>query len=90
MHVAAPAAVYLLCLLTSGVCAALLIRAYLRSRTALLMWTAWCFVLLAVNNLLLVCDLILFRELDLSIPRQLATVAALGVLLAGFIREREG
>jgi hypothetical protein len=90
MHVAAPAAVYLLCLITSVVCAALLVRAHVRSRTPLLMWTAWCFVLLAVNNLLLVCDLMLFSEVDLAIPRQLATVAALGVLLVGFIRESEG
>jgi hypothetical protein len=90
MHAAAPAAVYLLCLLTSMACAALLIRAYMKSRAGLLMWTAWCFVLLAVNNLLLVCDLILFSDLDLSLARQLATVAALGVLLVGFIRETEG
>ena len=90
MQAAAPALVYLLCLLTSALCAWLLIRAYLRTRTSLLLWTACCFVLLAVNNLLLVADLVLFSDVDLSIPRQLATVAGLGVLLAGFIRESEG
>ena len=86
----APAAIYLLCLLTSALCAALLVRAWLRTRTTLLLWTAWCFVLLALNNLLLVADLIVFADVDLSVPRQLATVAALGVLLVGFIRETEG
>ncbi len=90
MQSAAPASIYLLCLLTSAVCAWLLVRAYLRTRTTLLLWTAWCFVLLALNNLLLVADLVLFTELDLAIPRQLTTVAALGVLLVGFIRETEG
>jgi hypothetical protein len=90
MHVVAPAAVYLLCLITSIGCAGLLARAYARSRTPLLMWTAWCFALLAVNNLLLVCDLVLFSQVDLAVARQLATVSALGVLLVGFIRESEG
>ena len=91
MHAAAPAAIYLLCLLTSAVCAGLLVRAWLRSRTTLLLWVAWCFVLLALNNLLLVADLLILPEaIDLAVPRQLATVAALGVLLVGFIRETEG
>jgi hypothetical protein len=91
MHATAPALIYLLCLLTSAVCAALLVRAWLRTRTTLLLWVAWCFVLLALNNLLLVADLVVFTtELDLAVPRQLATVAALGVLLVGFIRETEG
>ena len=90
MHAAAPASIYLLCLLTSAVCAALLVRAWLRTRTTLLLWVAWCLVLLALNNLLLVADLVVFTELDLAVPRQLATVAALGVLLVGFIRETEG
>jgi hypothetical protein len=90
MQAAFPAAIYLLCLLTSAVCAWLLMRAWLRTRTTLLLWTAWCFVLLAVNNLLLVADLVILTDIDLAIPRQLATVAALGVLLVGFIRETEG
>ena len=90
MHSAAPAAIYLLCLLTSALCAGLLVRAWLKTRTTLLLWTAWCFVLLALNNLLLVADLVVFTEVDLAVPRQLTTVAALGVLLVGFIRETEG
>ena len=86
-----PAAVYLLCLATSGVCAWLLARAYHRTRTTLLLWTACCFVLLAVNNLLLVADLVVFTDaVDLAVARQIATVAALGVLLVGFILETEG
>jgi hypothetical protein len=90
MQPAFPAAVYLLCLVTSAVCAWLLARSYLRTRASLLLWTASCFGLLALNNLLLVADLLIFPDLDLAVPRQLATVAALGVLLTGFIRETEG
>jgi hypothetical protein len=91
MHAAAPTFIYVLCLLTSAVCAWLLVRSWLRSRTTLLLWVACCFVLLALNNLLLVADLLVFPEaIDLAVPRQLATVTALGVLLVGFIRETEG
>jgi hypothetical protein len=82
-----PAAVYLLCLLTSAGCALLLARAYVRTHTTLLLWTALCFMLLAANNLLLVCDLLVFPSLDLRIWRHATALAAAGVLLYGFIRE---
>jgi hypothetical protein len=85
----APAAVYLLCLATSVVCAALLVRSYLRSRTNLLLWTAFCFAFLALNNLLLVADMVVFPNIELRGWRQASAFAAIGVLLYGFIREAE-
>jgi hypothetical protein len=85
----APTAVYILCLLTSSVCAGLLLRAYGRSRTRLLLWTALSFVCLALNNLLLVADEVVFPAVDLWLPRQLASAAAIAVLLYGFIWEAE-
>jgi hypothetical protein len=85
-----PAAVYLLCLLTSAVCALLLIRAYRKTRTTLLLWTAACFSLLALNNVLLVADTLLLQGAqDLLLLRHLTALAAVGVLLFGFIRETE-
>lgn len=83
----APASVYLLCLLTSAGCALLLVRSYLRTRTTLLLWTALCFVLLAVNNLFLVADMLVFPALDFRIWRHVTALAAVSVLLYGFIRE---
>lgn len=83
----APAAVYLLCLLTSAGCALLLVRSYLRTRTTLLLWTALCFVLLAVNNLFLVADMLVFPAFDLRVWRHVTAIAAVSVLLYGFIRE---
>lgn len=81
-------AVYLLCLLTSGACAFLLVRGYVRSQTRLLLWSAACFVLLGVNNFLVVVDLVLTPpEVDLSILRNLASLAAVSTLLYGFIWE---
>jgi len=85
----APTAVYFLCLLTSIVCAALLMRAYLRQRSRLLLWTSASFVFLALNNLALVADMVFFPSVDLLIFRQLAAGIALGVLLYGFIWEVE-
>ena len=46
-------AIYLLCVITSLLCAWLLARAYLRGRTKLLVWSSICFALLALNNLVL-------------------------------------
>jgi len=82
-----PGAVYGLCLLTSGLCAALLFRSYGRSRQPLLLWSALCFSLLAINNLLVVFDMVVFSATDFSVPRQLTALAAVGVLIYGFIWE---
>jgi hypothetical protein len=89
MKAFAPTAVYLLCLLTSSVCATLLLRAYFRDRSRLLLWTSTSFVFLALNNLALVADMVIFPSVDLWIWRQLAAFIALGVLLYGFIWEVE-
>lgn len=85
----APSAVYLLCLLTSLACAGLLVRAYLATRTGLLFWTALCFGFLALNNLFLVADLVVFPDIDFRSLRQASALAAVGVLVFGFIREAE-
>ncbi len=53
----------------------------------MLLWTAACFVLLAVDNLLVVLDLIVLPNVDLSLPRLLATLLAVSTLLVGFIWE---
>jgi hypothetical protein len=79
--------VYLLCLLTSAACGFLLVRAYRRNRSRLLLWSAACFVLLALNNLFVVFDLLLLPTIDLSAPRLLSSLAAIVTLLYGFIWE---
>nr|WP_205598044.1 DUF5985 family protein [Caulobacter sp. 17J65-9] len=79
----------MLCLATSVVCAALLVRSYLRTRTRLLLWSALCFVLLALNNLFVVADMILLPEVNLTPARQFSALAAVCVLLYGLIWESE-
>ncbi|HEX3936862.1 MAG: DUF5985 family protein [Xanthobacteraceae bacterium] len=79
--------IYLLCFLTSLSCCLLLIRSYRRTKSPVLLWTAACFVLLAIDNLLVVLDLIALPTVDLSLPRLIATFLAVATLLVGFIWE---
>jgi hypothetical protein len=88
-HFFAPA-VYLLCFFTSTICAVMLGRSFHRTRAKLLFWSALCFLLLAVNNLLLVLDLEVFPStVDLAVPRGLVSLAAVMTLLFGFIWDAE-
>ena len=84
-----PTAVYLLCFATSTACAVLLWRNYLRTSARLLLWSGLCFLFLAANNLLVVIDLLVIREVDLSILRLLLSLAAVTILLFGFIWDLE-
>lgn len=81
--------VYSLCLVTSSACAWLLGRSYRRSGTRFLWWSSLCFVLLAGNNLLLILDLMIIPSIDLQLGRLLMSLAAVSVLLFGFIWDLE-
>ena len=85
----APSLIYLLCLAASAGCAWLLLRSYARNRARLLLWSAICFVLIALNNLFVVIDLIVLPSVDLVPLRRLASLGAVAVLLFGFIWETE-
>jgi hypothetical protein len=82
-----PTTIYLLCALTSIACAALLVRDHRRVRLRLLMWLSLCFVGLALNNILLVLDLVVYPQLDLSLLRSGVALAGLLALLGGLIWE---
>jgi len=84
-----PTAVYLLCFLTSAACALLLARSYWRTGTRLLLWSAFCFAFLAANNLVVTLDLLILPAWDLRLARMLLSLAAVGVLLFGFIWDPE-
>ena len=84
-----PATVYLLCFLTSSACAVLLGRSFRRTGLRLLFWSALCFLLLALNNLMVIVDLLVLRDRDFSLVRSFLALAAVGVLLFGFIWDRE-
>ena len=84
-----PAIVYMLCFATSSACALLLTRSYRRSGTRLLLWSALCFALLAANNLFVIVDLLLIHDIDFGLMRLMLSLAAVAVLLFGFIWDME-
>jgi hypothetical protein len=79
--------VYLLCLLASLLCASLLLRAWYRSRSRLLLWTAIGFGFFALNNLALVADMLLLPDVSLWALRFVPALTGLIVLLYGFVWE---
>jgi hypothetical protein len=83
------ATVYLLCFIGSALCAYLLVSGFRRSNEKLLLWSAVCFCLLAVNNLLVFLDIIVLPDLNLTPLRSLTSLAAVSVLLYGFVWEIE-
>jgi hypothetical protein len=81
------ALVYFLCFLASASCGLLLVRSYLNTRTQFLLWSAACFVLLALNNFFLVLDLVFFPDIDFGPIRPLISLMAVSTILYGFIWE---
>jgi hypothetical protein len=81
--------VFLLCIGTSMICVGLLFRGWRRTGTRLLLWSAVCFVCLAINNLLVFIDAIVLPNMDLRPLRLAASLAAVTVLLWGLIWETE-
>jgi hypothetical protein len=85
-----PAVVYILCFLTSAACAWLLGRSYSDNRNRLLFWSSVCFALLALNNLALILDLVVFPQLiDLRLARLTLALAAVVSIIWGFVWESE-
>ncbi|MGZ5847783.1 MAG: DUF5985 family protein [Ramlibacter sp.] len=80
--------IYSLCALTSLACAVLLWRAQSRAGSRLLFWSAWCFVLLTANNVLLVLDKVVWTvEVDLRMWRLVTGFAAVALLVYGLVME---
>lgn len=73
------ATVNILGIVTVALCAALLLRAYVKGRARLLLWSGLCFVGFTVANALLFVDLALIPQTSLYTWR--LGVAAVSVLL---------
>ena len=77
--------VYVLCALTSLLCAVLLFRAWRSSGARLLFWGAVCFTGLMLNNVLLVID-VRMNQVDLAGLRLIPALVGVGLLLYSLIR----
>ena len=81
------AIVYASCALTSLLCAWLLFRAFYQSRYKLLFWSGLCFAGLALSNLVLVLDKVIYPDVDFGNYRLIIALLALLPLLYGLIFE---
>lgn len=80
--------VYALCAVLSSACALLLYRGWRSTHVRLLWWSFVCFAFLALNNVLLVVDLVLVKATDLSVARAASALAGLLMLLYGLVYDR--
>ncbi len=79
--------VYILGVLVTLACSVLLLRAYGTVRKRLLLWSGICFLGLAISNLLVFVDLVVFPAIDLYRWRLLTAAVSMLVLLYGLIWE---
>jgi hypothetical protein len=77
--------VYLLCALTSALCAVLLLREYRRSRARLLLWSSISFFGFAVSNALAFTDFVVLPDVEIWPIRPAVTALAVGALLYGLV-----
>jgi hypothetical protein len=80
---------YGLCALTALGCAALLLRAYRRSKSALLLWSGLCFSGLMISNIVLIVDKLLVPEVNLLPVRLIVTALSMLLLLYGLVYRSE-
>jgi hypothetical protein len=80
-------AVYILCATTSMFCALLLFRSYRMQRSRLLLLSTLCFVGLAINNIMLVIDLMVLPDVDLRLARTSVAYASIMAFLLGLVWE---
>jgi hypothetical protein len=81
-------AIYILCALTSILCAVLLLRGYRATRTRLLFWASVCFGFLALNNVILYFDLVILPpQIDLFWYRNVAALIGMLALVFGLAWE---
>jgi len=79
--------IYVLCVLTSLLAMALLLRSYWQNRSRLLLWSAAAFVAFAGNNLLLFFDFITPPTFIIWPWRTLTAFIGVAILLYAFIWE---
>lgn len=81
--------IYALCAFSAFAAATLLLRAFLRTRLRLLLWSGLCFAGLTLTNVLLVLDKVVFTEVDLTPWRLVIGLVSVLLLVGGLILESE-
>ena len=83
------ALVYVLCTVTSALCAMLLLRQHRRQRSRLLFWSGLSFVGFAITNALVFADFVVLPDVDLSLVRAAAGLTSIAILLVGLVWEAD-
>ncbi len=81
-------ALYILTCLTTLLCAVLLLRAYLRVKRRLLLWSGLCFAGLTLTHALTIADMMVL-PMDLFTYRLASTAVAMALLLYGLVWESQ-
>ncbi|HKR26901.1 MAG TPA: DUF5985 family protein [Acidobacteriaceae bacterium] len=81
-------ALYIFTIVTTLLCTVLLLRAWVRVRKGLLLWSGLCFAGLTIDNVLVLGDMVLFPSTDLYTYRLLSAAISISLLLFGLIWER--
>jgi hypothetical protein len=81
--------VYLLCTLTSSLCAVLLLREHRKTSSRLLFWSGLSFTAMALSNALVFVDFIILPTVDFSLYRGLVFFFATALLLYGLVRNAD-
>lgn len=81
--------VYVLCTLTSSLCAVLLLREHRRTSSRLLLWSGLSFTALATSNALVFVDFVVLPAIDLSLHRGAAFFLATALLLYGLVKDSD-
>ena len=82
-------AVYILCSLTSALCAVLLLREFRRQKVRLLLWSGLSFAGFSISHALVFADVVLVPNTNLLVLRAGSACASILLLLFGLIWDVE-
>ena len=83
------AAVYVLGIVVSALCALLLLQGYAKVKQKLLLWSGLCFIGLTISNVLLFFDLIVSTDVSIYTWRLSTAAVSMLVLIYGLVWESD-
>ena len=81
--------IYVLCFLSSLAASGLLMRAYFATHQRILLWTGLGFVFICLNNLLLIVDLLVIPDTDMSPIRHVTTLVGASLIVFGLVWDHD-
>jgi hypothetical protein len=82
-----PGLVYIVCAITSFLCAIMLFRGFRSFGVRLLLWSSLCFACLTIENIMLYVDFHVVPDVSLVFWRTIPGLIGVGLLLYGLVWE---